>query len=143
TPAIRTAQGLTLGALEPFPQVSESDWIFIPGFVLKDGMPPQVLIDWLHTAAYRGARLCSVCTGAFALGSAGLLDGRSCTTHWKRINELRERYPRANVLDDRLYVEDGQIVTSAGIAAGIDMTIGLLERDAGAALASAVARDMV
>ena len=90
-----------------------------------------------------GARVCSVCTGAFLLGEAGLLRGRRCTTHWRRVQELQQRYPSAKVLGDRLYVEDDGIITSAGIAAGIDMTLWLLERDYGPVLAAEVAREMV
>jgi transcriptional regulator GlxA family with amidase domain len=143
TPSIRTAQGLEIGALHSLPDVTRTDWVFVPGYPIRTVQPPLAQIEWLRQAALTGARLCSVCTGAFALGQAGLLDERTCTTHWKHLNELRSRYPRAHVIDDRLYVVDGPIVTSAGIAAGIDMTIGLVEQDAGAVVASAVAREMV
>ena len=143
TPSIRTAQGLEIAVLQPLPNVNEADWVFVPGFPVGIVEPSAAQIEWLRRVAAAGARLCSVCTGAFALGQAGLLDGRYCTTHWKRIDDLRSRFPRARVVDNRLYVVDGQIITSAGTAAGIDMTIGLVEQDAGAAVASAVAREMV
>jgi transcriptional regulator GlxA family with amidase domain len=143
TPSVRTAQGMEISALGPLPEVTPSDWVFVPGYPVKTDHPPTALIEWLRCVAAVGSRIFSVCTGAFVLGEAGLLDGRYCTTHWKRINELRARYPRAKVIDDRLYVEDGPIVTSAGIASGIDMTISILEQDAGSVLASAVAREMV
>ncbi|AHG92908.1 DJ-1 domain, InhA-type (plasmid) [Gemmatirosa kalamazoonensis] len=84
-----------------------------------------------------------MCTGTFVLGEAGLLDGRRCTTHWKRVRELQERFPRAIVVGERLFVEDGPIASSAGIAAGIDLALALLERDGGPVLASQVAREMV
>jgi transcriptional regulator GlxA family with amidase domain len=143
TPTVRTAQGLEMASLHPLPTVSAADWIFVPGFTFHKITISQDFIDWLKQAAAAGAHLFSVCTGAFVLGQAGLLDGRSCTTHWKRIHELRVRFPRARVIDDRLYVEDGLIVTSAGIASGIDMTINLIEKDVGSAMASMVAREMV
>jgi len=143
TSSIRTAQGISMSDLAPLPDVTAADWVVVPGYQVDAMDMPKALIDWLREAAHSGARICSVCTGAFVLGEAGLLDGRRCTTHWKRIRELRERFPQARVQDDRLYVEDGQIISSAGIAAGIDMMINLLEQDAGAAIASAVAREMV
>jgi transcriptional regulator GlxA family with amidase domain len=143
TPSVRTAQGLEMSSLAPLPSLTAADWVIVPGYTMRTGQPPLALIEWLQHAATTGARICSVCTGAFLLGQAGLLDDRTCTTHWKRVHELRTRFPRARVIDDRLYVEDGTIVSSAGIAAGIDMTIHLLEQDAGAALAAQVAREMV
>jgi transcriptional regulator GlxA family with amidase domain len=136
-----------MSSLQPLPPPSDltsDDLVFVPGFVPGSIEAPPEAIDWVReVAANHGIRVCSVCTGAFVLGEAGLLDGRRCTTHWKRINELRLRFPCAQVLDDRLYVEDGKIITSAGIAAGIDMTIALLEQDLGAAVAASVAREMV
>ncbi|HYF64107.1 MAG TPA: helix-turn-helix domain-containing protein [Herpetosiphonaceae bacterium] len=142
-PAVRTAQGLEISGVQPLPEVAADDWVFVPGFQMAGGGPPAGLGGWLRGAVAAGARVCAVCTGAFVLGAAGLLDGRRCTTHWKGINRLRELYPRAIVLDNRLYVADGPVVTSAGIAAGIDMTIGLLEQDAGPQVAASVAREMV
>lgn len=142
-PSVTTAQQLTLSALEPLPSVAQDDWVMLPGFSITEDQVPAHVVRWLREVAPSGARLCSICTGAFILGEAGLLDGKRCTTHWKRIPELRQQFPRARVLDDRLYVEDGTLVTSAGIAAGIDMTLGLLAQDAGPVVAAAVAREMV
>ena len=85
----------------------------------------------------------SVCTGAFVLGQAGLLDGRACTTHWMHTDELAERFPRAEVRPGVLYVDEGTVVTSAGSAAGLDACLHLWREDHGAAVASAVARRMV
>ena len=98
---------------------------------------------WLRDAHAAGAQIASVCTGAFALGEAGLLDGRRCTTHWSRTNDLQRRYPRARVLTDRLYVTDGSIITSAGIASGIDMSLAIIEQLDGPLVAAEVAREMV
>jgi len=100
------------------------------------------LVRWLRGAAAARARLCSVCTGAFALGWAGLLDGRQCTTHWKRVGELQREFPRARVVGDRLFVEDG-VLTSAGIASGIDMALALIEGHHGPLVTARVAREMV
>jgi transcriptional regulator GlxA family with amidase domain len=143
TASVTTAQRLTMSALDPLPAVAPDDWIFVPGYSLANTQPPASIARWLRKSYAAGARICSVCTGAFLLGEAGLLDGRRCTTHWKRVAELQQRFPAARVVGDRLFVEDGQLISSAGIAAGIDMTLWMLEQDAGAALASIVAREMV
>jgi transcriptional regulator GlxA family with amidase domain len=143
TPTIQTAQGLELGGLEALPDVGPGERVIVPGFPVADFRVPPKLVTWLRRAQRAGAELCSVCTGAFALGEAGALDGRTCTTHWKRVAELQARFPRARVVGDRLFVEDDGIVTSAGIAAGIDMALALIERDAGPVVAAEVAREMV
>jgi transcriptional regulator GlxA family with amidase domain len=143
TPTVRTAQGLELAGLGPLPDVGEGDRVIVPGYPVRTTRPPRPMLAWLRRAADAGATVCSVCTGAFALGEAGLLDGRRCTTHWRRVRELGERFPRARVVGDRLFVEDGPLVTSAGIASGVDMALALLERDGGPVLASSVAREMV
>jgi transcriptional regulator GlxA family with amidase domain len=95
-----------------------ADTVIVPGYAPSDEPPPAVL-HALQTAASRGARVVSVCTGAFALAAAGLLDGRRATTHWRAAAELAARYPRVEVDADVLYVDDGRVATSAGIAAGI------------------------
>ena len=143
TPDVSTAQGLGLGGLEPLPDVRPGDRVIVPGYPLASARVPVKLVAWLRKARAAGAELCSVCTGAFALGEAGALDGRSCTTHWRRVPDLRRRFPRAHVVGDRLFVMDAGIVTSAGIAAGIDMALALIERDAGPVIAAEVAREMV
>ncbi len=142
-PTARTAQGLELAGLAPLPDVGPSDRVIVPGYPVADVRPPAALVAWLRRAAAAGAEICSVCTGAFILGEAGLLDGRRCTTHWKRTAELQVRFPRAVVVGDRLFVDEGPLVTSAGIASGIDMALALVERDAGAVAASCAAREMV
>jgi transcriptional regulator GlxA family with amidase domain len=141
---VKTAQGMTLSDISPLPALRADDWIIIPGYTVdgRKHCSPSTKA-WLEQAVALGARVCSVCTGAFLLGEAGLLRDKRCTTHWRRVQQLQQQYPTAKVLGDRLYVEDGSIVTSAGIAAGIDMTLWLLERDYGPALAADVAREMV
>ena len=137
-------QGVTLSRLEPLPEVNAGDLIVVPGMPYRaTEHVEREVIRWLRRAAAIGAHISSICTGAFILGEAGLLDGRRCTTHWTRIGELRRRYPSARVLDNRLYVTDGSITTSAGIASGIDMALALIERAYGPLVALDVAREMV
>lgn len=141
---VRSAQGLELANLEALPQVRSSDIVLIPGMssATLDHLE-HVPTPWLREAHRVGARLASICSGAFALARAGLLDGRRCTTHWKLIERLRRETPRANVLDNRLFVEDRGVVSSAGVAAGIDLALALVEMDHGPLVAARVAREMV
>ena len=143
TNTVASAQGIAFTNVEPLCGVGPGDRVVVPGFTVGGLWPPREVIEWLRVAAASGAQICSVCTGAFALARAGLLDGRRCTTHWRRADELAAQYPRATVFADRLFIVDGPIVTSAGIAAGIDMALALLESDGGPVLASHVAREMV
>ena len=103
----------------------------------------RALLAWLRRVAPRVRRLGSVCTGAFLLAEAGLLDGRTVSTHWSRAAELQQRYPRVCVEPDRIWVRDGNVVTSAGVSAGMDLALALIEEDLGADVALAVARAMV
>lgn len=140
----KAAQGLMLAHLEPLPEPEADDCIFIPGFPVSEGAgAPRGLNRWLRSAHARGAHLFAVCTGSFVLAQAGLLDGRRCTTHWKRTAELQRRFPAVTVLTGRLFVSDGSITTSAGISSGIDMALDFIEREHGALTAANVAREMV
>lgn len=103
----------------------------------------RAILDWLRRMSGRVRRLASVCTGAFLLAEAGLLDGRTATTHWSRAAELARRYPRIRVEQDRIWVRDGSVYTSAGVSAGMDLALALIEEDLGAEVALAVARAMV
>jgi transcriptional regulator GlxA family with amidase domain len=141
-PTATADQGLVLAALQPLPETRTGDCIFIPGFPVKRGLP-KGLTAWLKTSDRSGARIFSVCTGAFVLAQAGLLDGRRCTTHWKRTDELRARFPECSVQTGRLFVREGNITTSAGVSAGIDMTLDFIQQEHGAAIAAAVARELV
>ena len=144
---VASAQGLGLAGLGPLPATGPGDLVLIPGPRLgepgPEGLVPAAVLEWLRAAAGCGARLVSVCSGAVALGEAGLLDGRRCTTHWSLIDRLRRCYPAARMRDAVLYVHDGPISTSAGISAGIDLALSLVERDHGPALTAAVARELV
>ncbi|MFD3324171.1 helix-turn-helix domain-containing protein [Streptomyces sp. NPDC058701] len=104
---------------------------------------PRPLLDALHRAVGRGARVLSVCSGAFLLGAAGLLDDRRCTTHWMHAPALTRRYPRARVDPDVLYVDEGPVVTSAGTASGIDACLHVVRQEQGAEVANTIARRMV
>jgi transcriptional regulator GlxA family with amidase domain len=101
------------------------------------------VIDFLHRAAASTRRIAAICVGAFILGEAGLLDGRRATTHWLFGQELQRRYPKTRVEVDRIFIADGQIWTSAGMTAGIDLALGLVERDLGPDKAREIARMMV
>lgn len=141
---VRTDQGLWLVDLEPLPVAGAGDLIVVPGmpYAATERLD-RAAVRWLKTSHAAGAHLASVCTGAFVLGDAGLLDGRRCTTHWSRLSELQRRYPTSRVLTNRLFVTDGTITTSAGIASGIDMALSLIERAHGPLAAAEVAREMV
>ncbi|MFB6617016.1 helix-turn-helix domain-containing protein [Streptomyces sp. NPDC085524] len=104
---------------------------------------PQALLGALHRAVERGARVLSVCSGAFMLGAAGLLDGRRCTTHWMHAPALMRRYPHALVDPDVLYVDEGQVITAAGTASGIDACLHVVRQEQGAEVANTIARRMV
>jgi AraC family transcriptional regulator, transcriptional activator FtrA len=122
--------------------VADADLVAVPAHPLETRAPDAVL-DALRAAYARGAYLLSVCSGAFLLGEAGLLDGRRCTTHWMYAAELARRYPTADVHPNALYVEDGKLLTSAGTAAGIDLCLHLVRKVHGSATATKLARRMV
>ena len=123
-------------------RVADADLVAVPAMGDVDETPEPVL-DALRPAHDRGARVMSLCTGAFVLGRAGLLDGRSCTTHWRHSSSWRAQFPDARVVPEVLYVDDDQVLTSAGTAAGIDACLYLWREEFGAAAASTVARRMV
>jgi transcriptional regulator GlxA family with amidase domain len=108
-----------------------------------DTRPPESVLAALRTVADRGGRVLSQCTGAFVLAAAGLLDGRRATTHWKYAAELARRYPQVDVDPGVLYVDEGQVITSAGTAAGIDACLHVIRLEHGAAVANEIARHMV
>ena len=144
-PKIHAHQGVTLSDLAPLPDdVDANTLVVVPGMpYTATERVERAITRWLVGAARTGAHIASVCTGAFILGEAGLLDGRECTTHWSRTTELAQRYPHADVREDRLFVTDGNITTSAGIVSGIDMALALIEQSDGPIVAAQVAREMV
>ena len=118
------------------------DVLIVPGGVVTRELARPAVIGWIGAQAVQVELLASVCTGAFLLAAAGLLDGRPATTHWEDLDDLRRMFPAVQVVDAVRWVEDGDIVTSAGIAAGIDMSLHLVARLCGPALAQATARQM-
>ena len=141
---VRSAQGLWLSDLEPLPEVGPGDLVLVPGIDSATlGDLRHVPTTWLRGVERAGASIASICTGAFALAHAGLLDHRPCTTHWKVADRLQETYPTLKVIKNRLFVKDRGIVTSAGVASGIDMALAQVEEDQGALVAAKVAREIV
>lgn len=123
--------------------LSRADTIVIPGWSTRDRSPRPEFHEALRRAHTRGARIVTFCTGAFAVAEAGLLDGRCATTHWEAADLLAERFPEIRVDPTVLYVDDGDILTSAGAAAAIDLALHVIRTDFGADVANKVARDMV
>jgi len=121
---------------------ADVDLLAMPAFPMDTELPKDMQRT-LRQAHDNGATLLSVCSGAFGLGAAGLLDGRPCTTHWSYADELAARYPRARIDRDVLFVDDGDLITSAGTAAGIDACLHLVRRELGSAVATKIARRMV
>lgn len=144
---IMTAQGLPLRAAVSWPELTAHDLVFVPGWrspaLAGTGRLAPGTLDRLHAHHAAGGQVASVCAGADALGRAGLLAGRRCTTHHDLQEELARRYPAATVVRDVLYVVDGRVATSAGIASGIDLALHLIATRHGPGDAARVARDMV
>ncbi|HEY6543680.1 MAG TPA: helix-turn-helix domain-containing protein [Dokdonella sp.] len=139
---IDAAQGAQISIRWGLGILRDADTVIVVGSGSRDPIDPAI-IRALQRAQQSSRRVVSLCTGAFALAQAGLLDGRSATTYWIRAQELRERFPAVDVRPDVLFVEDGNVVTSAGVAAGIDLCLHLVTRDCGAAVANEVARRAV
>lgn len=120
-----------------------ADTVIVPSCRDAAEPPPAALVDAVRAAHEAGARVASLCTGAFVLAEAGLLDGRRATTHWAHTALLHERYPAVRVDPDVLYVDEGSVLTSAGKAAGLDLCLHLVRTDHGTAVANALARSLV
>lgn len=140
---VMTSTGLAIVATHGISACDTAETLVVPGISAHSDPPPQAVLDAIRRAAARGARVMSICTGAFVLGYAGLLDGRRATTHWHSAAELAARFPRATVDPDVLYVDEGQLLTSAGVASGIDLCLHVVRRDHGASVAAAMARRTV
>ncbi|HEV8193106.1 MAG TPA: helix-turn-helix domain-containing protein [Ktedonobacterales bacterium] len=140
---IRTAVGFAVTAPHDLAGVAQADTVIVPGPRPATVPFPDDVLDALREAYQRGARLVALCTGTFLLAAAGLLTGRCVTTHWRWAAELTARYPGVDVDPRRLYIDDGQILTSAGAAAAIDLSLHIVRHDYGAEIAAAVARRMV
>lgn len=123
--------------------LAKAGTIVIPNWPRLGDQPPPAMLDALRAAHKRGARLLSICSGAFVLAAAGLLDGRRATTHWMHAGKLAARFPKVQVEPSVLYVESGRIFTAAGSAAGIDLGLHIVRQDYGSDIANQVARRMV
>jgi transcriptional regulator GlxA family with amidase domain len=139
--AVRSGSGFAVQPTSDLTPLADADLVIAPAY--RDGPVPPGFGDALVAAHRRGAYVMSLCSGAFLLGEAGLLDGRRCTTHWRHAAELARRFPRADVHPNALYVEDDRVLTSAGTAAGIDLCLHLVRREHGSAMATKLARRMV
>jgi AraC family transcriptional regulator, transcriptional activator FtrA len=123
--------------------LADADTVIVPSCRDAAEPPPQALVDAVRAAHRNGARVASLCTGAFVLAESGLLDGRRATTHWAHTTLLHDRYPAVRVDPDVLYTDEGDVLTSAGKAAGLDLCLHLVRTDYGAAVANALARSLV
>jgi transcriptional regulator GlxA family with amidase domain len=140
---LRTGGGFAITPDYGLDRLAEADLVAVPHWRSMDERPPYELMRALREVVARGGRVMSVCSGAFVLAAAGLLDGRRATTHWRYAAELARRYPRVDVDQNVLYVDAGPVLTSAGTAAGIDLCLHLVREEHGTAVANAVARRMV
>ena len=139
---VETSSGLAIATTQISTRhLNILDTLIVPGGNLKDKYKES--IAWIKKAQGKIRRICSVCTGAFALAEAGLLDGRRATTHWQWASELKERYPAITVDADSIFIQEGSIWTSAGITAGIDLSLALIEQDLGHNIAIQTAKQLV
>jgi AraC family transcriptional regulator, transcriptional activator FtrA len=140
---VRTAEGLLFDGGFGMSELSQADTVIVPACADTQGDPPPALLQALRAAYARGTRIGSICTGAFTLAAAGLLDGRQAATHWMHAAELARQWPAVQVEPNVLYTDDGQILTSAGVAAGLDLCLHIVRQDHGTRIANALARRLV
>lgn len=146
-----SSAGLGLNQLRDFGdfELGPADWLIIPGLesdvYFQKGFYQSIqpFLDWVKVQAEGGAKVCSVCTGTFLLAKTGVLDGKSCTTHWKYLKEFERLHPQVKLVSDRLFVKDGTVYSSAGVASGIDLSLFLMEEVFGPLFAIQVAKEMV
>ncbi|MGJ4926608.1 transcriptional regulator FtrA [Bradyrhizobium sp. HKCCYLS2038] len=139
----RAIGGIVVEAGAPLARLKDARTIVVPGWRDRNERPPDRLLRAIAQASARGARCLSICSGVFVLAAAGLLDGKRATTHWRHMPDLKRQYPDIRVEEDTLYVDEGNVITSAGSAAGIDACLHLVRRDFGAKVANSVARRLV
>jgi transcriptional regulator GlxA family with amidase domain len=147
---LNASSELNINNLQYYSKINfqEGDYLIIPGaevsyLVSKKVTSDKELLDWTLNAHTTGAWVCSVCTGAFFLAAAGLLNGRKCTTHWKRTTELKTRYPAIKLQEDILFTEHDRIYTSAGVTAGIDLALFIVEKLTSENISYKTARELV
>lgn len=140
---LRAAGGLTVTVDHDLTQLAKAGTVVLAGWKGIDVAPPDTLLDALREASARGARIVSLCSGAFVLAAAGLLDGGRATTHWRYADAFRAKFPAVVLDPDVLYVDRGNVLTSAGSAAGIDLLLHIVRKDFGPAAANSVAKRLV
>jgi transcriptional regulator GlxA family with amidase domain len=147
---VTTTSGLPIGQVGHYydTQLAKGDYLMIPGSAYDFMVSPSFvaeksLFEWIKLQYDHGANICSICMGAFALAQSGLLDGKNCTTHFKKTKALQERFPKIQVIENILFTDQDRIYTSAGIAAGIDLTLHIIEKLKGSHFAHLVARELV
>jgi transcriptional regulator GlxA family with amidase domain len=140
TPHVTAAHGFGIVAPAGLDAIARADTVIVPGVADEETPLPEPVLEALRATR---ARMASICTGAFVLGWAGLLDGRRATTHWRSIDRFRRQFPSVIVEPDVLYVDEGDVITSAGVAAGIDLCLHLVRKDLGAEAANRAARRVV
>jgi transcriptional regulator GlxA family with amidase domain len=141
--SLSTTAGFAIQAPHSLAAAARADTIIVPSWHDDQRPAPEALLRTLRSAHKRGARIVGLCLGAFVLAEAGLLDGQPATTHWALARAFAERYPTVDLRPDVLYVDNGQVLTSAGTAASIDCCLHMVRRDHGADVAAHVARRMV
>lgn len=139
----RIANGFIAGTSHRLDELARADTVIVPACANVHDTHPAVLVEAVRAAYDRGARIASICSGAFILAAAGLLDGRRATVHWMHASLLAERYPKVTVDPSVLYTDDGDVLTSAGTAAGLDLCLHLVRRDLGSQIANLLARRLV
>jgi transcriptional regulator GlxA family with amidase domain len=140
---VTSAGGFDITVRGTLADLARADTVVVPGYSPHAEPLPSVVTEQLAAAHARGARMVSICVGAFALAAAGVLDGRRVTTHWQNAHELAAAYPALTVDPDVLYVDDGDVLTSAGVSSGIDLCLHMVRTDLGALVANDLARALV
>lgn len=138
-----TSLGFTLADLKPIDWIRGADTVLVPGLEAPWAPQDPAVLDAVATAAQEGARLVSLCAGAFVLGQAGVLDGRRVTTHWALAEEFRTAFPRAELVEHAMYVDDGQVLSSGGMLASVDLCLYVLGQDLGQSYANDVSRVLI
>jgi AraC family transcriptional activator FtrA len=141
--SVRSQYGMRMKAANGLDRLGAAGTIVIPGWEGVDVPVPQAILAALRAAHARGARLLSICSGAFVLAATGLLDGKRATTHWRYAEALQRRFPEVDIDANVLYVDEGSVLSSAGSAAGLDLCLHLVRRDYGSKIANQVARRLV
>ena len=139
----RAVGGFSVSSPHGIDSLDNADTVIIPGWHSITEPPPEQILDAVRAAHARGARLLSYCTGAFVFAHAGLLDGRQATTHWRYLPLMKDLFPRTEIVDDVLYVDDANIVTAAGSSSAIDASLHIIRKDHGSGIANKVARSLV